>query len=270
MKRYYYFYTSLKDLFFDLDKSPYILQDFIKDMKDELDDCDFNLLQVFLHRFDNDNLIKALEKKDEFNPLGVFTREEIEEEIKTPLNLPSYMRNFLENLKLDQIEHVQYSLEDQLSIFYYHYLMSQENTFINEYTKFDFNLRNLLAALNCRKYGLDSEKRVLVLNDEASSLISSSSNDFGLSKQFPWLPDVIRFYEESDVLEFEKKIDKLRFEFIDSILTFEYFNISSILGYLIKFLIVERWLKLDSQKGTELFEHITTEMESKIDLLADL
>lgn len=266
MKQYYYFYTSLTDLYFDIDKVPYSLKDFISSIEENVDEIDYEVIKAFLYRFDNLNIVNILEKKEGFNDLGVFSREVLEEEVKTPVNIPDYMKKFLDNIRHEDSEYAQYSLEDQLSIYYYQYLVNHPNNFVREFTKFEFNSKNVLAALNCRKYKYETENHVLELNEEAHSLINSSSSDFGVSKDFTWLHDVLRIYEEGDVLDIEKKLDKFKFAFIDSLLTFEYFTIGKILGYLIKLFTVERWTQLEPQKGTEIFEDITQNMVGNIEL----
>ena len=269
MKSYYYFYTSLRDLSWDIEKKPYSAKELIQKIQEALEPEDFEIIRAFLYRFDNKNLVKLIEKKDDFSDLGIFSKTELEEEIKNPTILPRYMKEFLENLKSDRKDYGHYSLEDQLSIYYYKFLMNNSDDFIRAFTRFDFNLKNLLVALNCRKYKLDLPQNVLLINEEAESLISSGSGDFGLSLHFSWLSEVIRIFEESSTLEFQKKLDQLIFDQTSSMVTFEYFTVRVILAYLIKFMLIDRHLELNDTKGINIFENITKSMVEKVNLSAE-
>lgn len=266
MKSYYYFYTSLKDIYFGMEKSPYDLKDFVENIKDAIDPIDFEIIRAYLYRFDNKNLVNVMEGKEEFSDFSFYSKTDLEEEIKIPSRIPIYMQDFIESQNLDRNELSDYSLEDQLSIYYYKYLMSLSDEFMKKYTEFDFNLKNVLGALNSRKFKLEHGKSVLDLNEDSENLIHSTSGDFGLSTSYSWLSDILRTFEDSNALDFQKKLDKLRFDMLDSMITFEYFNVRSILAYLIKFLIVNRWLSLDKNEGIKRFEKITENMVEGINI----
>ena len=79
------------------------------------------------------------------------------------------MKRFLEDRLQETGPYMGYSIEDQLSIYYYDYLMKSKNLFLRTYMRFDFNMKNLLAAMNCRKYNSncchpDSQIRLHNLN----------------------------------------------------------------------------------------------------------
>lgn len=266
MKSYYYFYTSLKDLNWDIEKKPYEVKDLIERTREALTQDDFEMVKLFLYRYDNRNLVNIIEKKNEFNDLGFFSQNILEEEIKVPTLLPSYMIEFLENLKSDRKEYAGYGLFDQLSIYYYKYVMNKSDDFLKLFTFFDFNLKNLLVSLNCRKYKLDLSQKVLPINEEADAFINSSSNDFGLSLQFSWLNDVIRMFEENDPLEFQEKLDQLVYDRVNAMVTFEYFTSHAVLGYLIKYILIERHLSLDMKEGAKIFENNVNQMVKRVNL----
>jgi len=55
-----------------------------------------------------------------------------------------------------------------------------------------------------------------------------------------------------------------RWSYIDSLTFFEYFTIDQVLGYLVKFLIVKRWERLDPETGKEMLKKLVEGMESDV------
>ena len=47
---------------------------------------------------------------------------------------------------------------------------------------------------------------------------------------------------------------------IDELNTFDYFNVSTVLGYIAKLKIIDRWLKLDEATGREMFRQLVSEI----------
>ncbi|MBL6988375.1 MAG: DUF2764 family protein [Bacteriovoracaceae bacterium] len=271
MKNYYYFVTSLKDISLGIDKLPCEISDFLEETKDVLAVKDRSLLDALLLQYDNENLVNLLEKNDkEFNKFGLWTLEQLEEEIKEPSLLPEYMLKFLESIQFEERVYLNYSLKDELSIYYYKYLMGIPNKFLQEYGSFNFNLRNVFVALNARKYDLSRENNVLLLHELAIELIQSSSSDFGLTADFDWLPEVINLFEDSNVLGREEKILVLRVNFIDSMLLFDYFNINTILGYFEKMILLDRLINFNHEKGTKIFNDITNKLSDENKIFAEI
>ena len=66
----------------------------------------------------------------------------------------------------------------------------------------------------------------------------------------------------SDIVHIEKFADQLRWKMIDQINALAYFEIDVLLGYLIKLMLVERWISLDEVAGKEVFQK-TTEIKTE-------
>ena len=47
---------------------------------------------------------------------------------------------------------------------------------------------------------------------------------------------------------------------IDEINTFDYFNVSALLGYIAKLKIIDRWMALDEATGREMFRKLVDEI----------
>jgi hypothetical protein len=96
-----------------------------------------------------------LNRKDEYNDLGLISTDVFEEAVKDPFkeysSLPSYMLDFLRSLKEEKRFFENLSLENALALRYYKNISSINNEFVPSYYMFDSMLRNLLTALNAKK-----------------------------------------------------------------------------------------------------------------------
>lgn len=103
MHNYYYFVSALKNISFDMDKPPYDINEFIAHVREVVRPQDSKVIKAFLHQFDNINLINFLDKKEDYNDLGMISTEVFEEAVKDPFKdfsvLPLYMLEFLRSLK---------------------------------------------------------------------------------------------------------------------------------------------------------------------------
>ena len=62
------------------------------------------------------------------------------------------------------------------------------------------------------------------------------------------------------LLEREKAIDDARWEMIEDAVVMEVFSIDVVLSFIARMEIVERWLKLDRQKGQDMFRSLVNEV----------
>ncbi len=65
---------------------------------------------------------------------------------------------------------------------------------------------------------------------------------------------------QTDILTRERGIDDLMWEKINTLTTFNYFDIDAILGFITKMNIVARWFRLDEQTGREMFQKLVNEV----------
>ena len=61
---------------------------------------------------------------------------------------------------------------------------------------------------------------------------------------------------QEDILSRERGMDDLMWSKIESITTFDYFDINVILGFIARLNIVARWLKLDPETGKQMFARL--------------
>lgn len=274
---YYYLVAGLPELIFDSPKRIIPLSEFVDDIIELVTPGHADLLRLFRLFYDNKNLINILDKKDkDFDSRGNYTKEELEKIIKSGGTLPKYMTIFLEEYK--DAKPGDLSSEDRLAWLYYQELTLHSNEFIKEWFTFDLNLRNLLAAVNCRKLVEESDdstgefslsKHIINLNDFSEQILKSRTPDFSLSKEYPWVEAVLSLNRQN-LIEFEKNIDLLRWKIADELTVFSYFQIEAIFAFLIKLDSVDRWQRLKPDVGEEMLGRLLAGFKSNENLIKDL
>jgi len=270
MKQYYYFVTSLPKITFFDTKLPISPDEFILDLLDVIDPKDMVCLTALRSHFDNINLINRLENRDEFFPFGNFTKEELIEEIKDPQHLLPYIQDFLEKKNFNERSYPYYSLENELTLLYYNYLLSLPYPFLTKFIKFDYDLKNFATALSTRKFKVDRSKNILKLHSLYENLLHNNSPDFGLGYNYDWLYAYIEMFEKNNLHDRELKLIEMRFKFIDEELTYDYFSFNQIIAFYLKLFLLQRKVTFDEIKGRNIFEKVTNELSNEQNIFKDL
>ena len=213
-------------------------------------------------------------KHSEVNPesRGRITYDEIDalfkalrEEENPPKNnqIPPYFKEFfklyLENEDRESKQEV--SWEDRLAALYYAYAMGNSNKFVVDWFELNLNINNMLTAITCRKHGLDKAEYIVGDNEVAKALRTSNARDFGLGDLVDYLPELQRIAEESDLMVREKKVDLLKWRWLEEQTFFKTFDIESVYAYLLKLVMIERWVTLDKETGDKTFREIVGAMK---------
>jgi hypothetical protein len=150
--------------------------------------------------------------------------------------------------------------------YFFSYMMGSGNYFISNWYGFLRDFNNVLTAINCRKQGIDVATQLVGEEELVDTLTRSQAADFGLKKEIGYLEQLLQIADMHDIMEREKRIDLLKWSKIDEIVTFDYFNIHAILAFLVKAIIVNRWLKLDAQIGSEMFKKMVNDLRESYSL----
>lgn len=136
--------------------------------------------------------------------------------------------------------------DGNLNAEFYAKALTHKDRFISEYFRFDLNVRNAKVKYLNKALGRPAEKDVVAvsLNEE----------------EFEEAADLETILGQNDILARERGIDDLMWEKIDSLTTFNYFDIDAILGFITKMNIVARWYRLDEQTGREMFKRLVDEV----------
>ncbi|HMB00487.1 MAG TPA: DUF2764 family protein [Spirochaetota bacterium] len=264
MANYYYIVSGLPDLLLDQEqKTTVSLDTFIREMADLLPEKDYNLLPLIRFPEDNKNIITLLtERNRKFSTLGNFDQETLQAELKTFDQLPEYARNFINAFRQGKAIHPRLQTEDQLALLFYEAMLTSPDYFIREWFSFELKLRNIIAAVDCRKYGGDKEASIIDLDEVSRQILKSTAPDFSLSSRCPWAEKILQQEQTLSVTEYAKTIDQIRWRQIDEIPLTDVFSIGSILGFCIKLQITERWQSLEMETGKTFLDKLIKELES--------
>ena len=145
---------------------------------------------------------------------------------------------------------------------FYRAALRQKNPFISRYFAFDLKLRNILAAFSARQTGQDLASVLLPSQDQDfdQALLHSKAADFGLRSIWDPAGRLFSILEDPDLVQREEKIDQMRWDEVNNICLFHYFNINTILCFLFKASIVQRWVLLDKKLGQERFQALVKDL----------
>jgi hypothetical protein len=265
-RNYYCLVAGLPDIIIDGNKPGETSHEFKNELAEQLLTSDYKFAELLYLHYDNKNLLNLLLKQDNrFIPLGNYTEEYLEEQIKEPTNIVDYMKQLIFNFKAETSGNSNLSIENELQSLYYEYVLQVENDFLKQWFMFDRDMKNILTAVNCRKYGYDTEKQLIPVkheNEVYETLIKSSPKPDLFADEVPYADKILQIAEsEMDISEKEKALDNIKWRFLDEHTFFNYFTIEKILSFVIKLKIVERWIELDNETGKALFTRLINDIK---------
>ncbi len=261
-RNYYCLVAGLPNITLEDSKLSYGSADFLSDIKDFVHKDDFAYFEFFRYVTDNENIYRMLVGHEhKFIEGGNFGMIETEDMLEDPSGAPSYIREYIEEYNSEEFdEEVD---KKRLTVLYYQCLLKSKNRFVREYFGLELNIKNIFSALNCRKYGMQTEKEIIDINNVSEAILKSSSRDFGLSGEFEAVEQLLNIFEIGDMMKREKAIDLLKWEWLETATFFNYFSIEKLIAYYIKLKMIERWISLDPATGKELFDMFIREMEQQ-------
>lgn len=265
-RNYYCLVAGLSDIIIDGKKPGETSHEFKNELAEQLLTSDYKLAELLYLNYDNKNLLNLILKQDKrLITFGNYTEEYLEEQIKEPTNIVDYMKQLIINFKAENSENSNLSLENELQSLYYEYVLQVKNDFLEQWFRFDRDLKNILTAINCRKYGYDTEKQLIPVkheNEVYETLIKSSPKPDLLTDEVPYIDKILQIAEsEIDISEKEKALDNIKWKFLDEYTFFNYFTIEKILSFVIKLKMVERWIELDNETGKALFTKLINDIK---------
>jgi hypothetical protein len=267
-RNYYCLVAGLQDITIDIHKLSMGQLEFRDELKSEVHPYDYRLVQQLFLSSDNTNLLNLLLKKDEvFDVKGNFTQLQLEENIKEPNGeLPGYMDQFILSMKNDEPVIPNMSPENQITYLFYEHAVRFNDEFLRNWFTFNRNLNNITTALICRKYDIPYEYQVLGSDEISETIRKSHARDFGLAAEIHYIDDLINIMKNDNIQEREKAIDQIKWKYLDEVTFFEYFTMDRILAFTIKLGMVERWLAIDKEHGSKLFDELLQELKSSYKL----
>lgn len=273
MSAYYYLVAGLPDISLEDGKLSYTISDFRADAYEHLSAKDQALIDLFYLNYDHADLLSLLKDKDAVTlGRGNFSSEDLLQLIasvkdgeKPDAKFPSYLYDFIAQylaLPTDEL----YKAENMLASAYYAYAMKSKNQFVASWFEFNLNINNILAAFAARKYKMNVPE-VIVGNTEICEMLrTSNARDFGLGETLDYFEPLQRLVETDDLVEREKKIDQLKWKWLEEASFFHYFTIERLFVFLLQLEMIERWVLLDKEKGSELFRQMIQNLKNEVQI----
>jgi len=277
MSRYYCLIAGLPDITLEDTKLAYSVADFKLELAPVLTDRDQQIMYWYYLKYDNRNILSFLKNiTSEDNLLdsrGNFSKAEIveaynltkkKERIPKTSKIPAYISKFIQAYvtRLENEESIKFHvLEDQLASFYFEEAMTCGNVFLSAWFEMNLNIGNLLAAFNCRKYGLDKEHFIIGDNEIAKHLRHTRARDFHFGDSIEYMRELLQVIEEKEPIIREKRLDVLRWKWIDEQTFFTTFDIENVLAYMLRLEMIERWFMLDKVRGGVTFRQLVSDMK---------
>lgn len=134
--------------------------------------------------------------------------------------------------------------ENTLGAEFYEKAAKSKNEFIRAYFDFDARLRNMKVSYLAKRLGKNGDDYQVELPEA----------DFEEEAQ------IRTILENTDFVAREQQMDELKWEKASDIARLDYFNMNTILAFLVKAKAVQRWAELDLKKGEEMFQKLVTEV----------
>lgn len=272
-RNYYCLVAGLKEYSLDADTKGFDPRAIVGEILEEVSARDARCVRLLYGYYDCENLVNFRKGRAAHNPLGNFSREEIEQQTKEPDRLPGRMAVVVRAYASvvdedadaeDAAVDTDRSFENALFAAYYEECARSKSRFLREWSAFDRTLRNVSAAAVARALGRSAEGVVVGGGETAQQLRRSSSADFGLRGEVAWLDALVAAVnDEENLVEKERKIDLIRWAEADELSTFDYFDINALLAYLVKVNIVARWTRLDEAQGRRMFRRLIADLDGR-------
>ena len=277
MSKYYYLVAGLPELSLEDSKLSYTVADFRTEFYPYLSGEDKKLMDLFYLKFDNANVLKLLKDKDASIDLrGNFSAEELmgyisrmkEGDEVSESVFPSYLSAFIsEYFSMSAGNDVLY--ENRLTALYYAYAMKCKNRFVSSWFSFNLTVNNILAALTARKFKMEVAPLIVGDTEVCEILRTSNARDFGLGSEVEYLEQLVKISETSELLDRERKIDQLRWDWMEEATFFDYFTVERLFVFLQQLEMIERWISLDKERGSQMFRSMIAALKDEVQIPAE-
>lgn len=257
MTNYYFLGTILPEL--HIGEPPEIsFWEFEQLLHDNLTDSDFAKASIIRNFYDIFNL-RSYWKGEPFDPLGNLNESGLEEAIVTRSVLPAYIFAYM-----DKYEHTEERLKEfpsLLATFFQEEIKHSSGAF-KAYLILERDLRLILLAFRAKKLGRDVVKELQYENPEdeivAQILAQKDAPQYEPPEKYADIKSILSQYYESP-FELQKSLVEYRFNKLDEMIGDDLFSTDRILAYMLNLILVERWQRLDKQKGSEIVDTMLKE-----------
>jgi hypothetical protein len=267
-KNYYALIAGLREFTLDGAGKDFDAPAIVSEIREALGRSDVRVLELFYGWYDILNVVNMRAGRSQFNALGNFTQKELEAELAEPENLPEWMSRVVgayndpENTDYEDVD-TSFRFERALFEAYYTECAKAKSSFLRAWSRFDRNLRNVIAAYTARGKQVPVVDALVGSDDITLSLTRSSAADFGLKGELEYIDNLLStLSDEGNIVEKERTIDIIRWNKADELAEIDYFNMNAILSYLVKVNLIHRWMALDVQTGRAMYDRLVASMSA--------
>lgn len=163
--------------------------------------------------------------------------------------LPNYLQHLVTWKENHRGEAPEVLVAHKLQQYYYSFLHTSGNLFLQEWAELELNRLNFLAAHRSEKLTEEKKQQLIKGNSYHDLLVEYPLNQKIVRTEFWAAEKIEHILSKSNYLEREQDFDRLRWNAIDEINRFEYFTVNVILGYYQKLLLLERWKQVLSPES---------------------
>jgi hypothetical protein len=182
---------------------------------------------------------------------SLYGRDFWKEQIRSPRDIPEFLE---EAFDVYMAEGPSPGLVNRMYNAYYDYALEHSKSpFLRAFLRFERDMRNIIAALRARRKGLLPSDHLIGEEELVDLLGRSTSEDFGLASEYPWIEELIR---AGKPLEIEEVAQEIIWNTIDGMTGHMDFQFDAVLAYLLKLHILERNLALKEGGGMEIIRQL--------------
>ncbi len=256
--KYYYLKSSLPELGRPGLPAESQLGEIRTHIESNLDEVDRGHFRYLLYRNDNKNLLRLMRASEgvpetsflAYNEPCAFAHQDLESGFAGITPLPAYMQRFVAEYRAGTLSAPIGVRGSVLSAAYYEEAMSLPSPFIRDYFAYKRDLKNILSAINARRFGLPLDQSLIGEYDLTVTLRTSRASDFGLSRSHPYIGELLRLIEEPNLRGLEKEVDRILWDFLEERTAYDAFGAPAIFAYFIRLSLGNRWVSLTREAGT--------------------
>jgi Protein of unknown function (DUF2764) len=259
MQNYYYLATVLPKLEIGV-KPDMTFQEFITLLKENLTKADYDKTRRLRWFYDFRN-VRAYWKGEPLDYWGNLNEVQLEDAIleREGDALPEYFYKFLDEHESKE-ERLKYF--PQLMSTYFATEATETTGFLRKLRAFERNLRLIATAFRARELGRDLATEFQFEDPEddvvAQLLAQKDAKTFEPPQGYEDLKPLLEKYYNSP-LQLEKALTEYIFKWTEGVLGFDVFSINYILAYMLRFILIERMMRLDKEKGLKILDNIVKE-----------
>ncbi len=263
--QYHYLIAGLPEISLEDAQYEKSLLAFKEFLQEQVQPDEFDLVrQLFLSK-DHENLISFLyDENPVYTELANYPGSIFEEELERldsilpeKPELPDYMIELIRKVKIEKEVVSRKEAELFLLKGFYSHVLPHSNPFLNQWFEFELNTSNIIAAYVARKHNKDPETEILEVNSLASVLASPGKlPDLRMIMDVDYISEAQRIAEIEDFKEREKALDRFRWSYLDELSLFHYFEVETVITYLLKLMMIFRWKELDGNEGKKIYDQM--------------